>query len=212
MIEIVGFALIFIGGLFVGSFLNVVADRTPKGESPLKGRSHCDYCKENLKAKDLVPLLSYMWIKGKCRYCKEKLSIYYPIAEFLTGLAFVGIAYYLGVFSQASPLIWLNFAYMATIISFLIVILLADIKYKIIPNRVVFPAIFFMLFFMALSFTFIAASSYTQLKADPFGKYLLEVGYWKDQMIFLARSLGITIGTSALLAGFFWFLIFSESV
>lgn len=207
MVELVGLLFIFIAGLFVGSFLNVVADRSPKGESPFKGRSHCEYCKENLKAKDLVPLLSYLAIKGKCRYCSKKLSPYYPISELITGLAFLGIASYLNVFQAGTPLIWINFAYMSTISSFLIIILLADIKYKIIPNKVVFPAIFFMLAIMIVSFGFIAYSSYFQLKADAFGKYLIEVGYWKDQMMFLARSLGITLFTSALLAGFFWFLI-----
>jgi prepilin signal peptidase PulO-like enzyme (type II secretory pathway) len=208
MIEIFGYALIFVGGLFVGSFLNVVADRVPHKKSPLKGRSKCDYCKADLKAKDLIPLLSYAWLKAKCRYCEKKLSLYYPFAEVITGLAFVGVAYYLKVFAATNPYIWINFAYLAVIASFLIVIFLTDVKYKLIPNKIVFPAILFMLIFMIGSFIFIAVSSYTQMKADPFGKYLLEVGYWSDQMMFLLRSLVFTVGSALLLGGFFWLLIF----
>lgn len=207
MVVIAGYALILIAGLFVGSFLNVISDRTPKGKSPLKGRSHCEFCKESLKPKDMVPVLSFLALKGKCRYCNKRLSWYYPISELLTGLIFFGIASYLNVFSAANPLIWINFTYMAVVSSFLIVILLADLKYKIIPNKVVFPAIYFLLFFMIGSLIFIAISSYYQLQADPFGKYLLEVGYWKDQMIFLAKSLGLTIGSATLIGLFFWFLI-----
>lgn len=207
MVEVAGFILIFIAGLFVGSFLNVVADRVSHGKSPLKGRSKCDYCSEDLRTKDLVPLLSYVWLKAKCRYCDKKLSYYYPISEFITGFAFVSIAYYLRVFSQASPFIWLNFTYMAAVASFLIIIFLADVKYKIIPNKVVYPAILFLLIFMIGSFTFIALSSYYQMKADPFGKYLLEVGYWSDQMTFLLRSLGLTIASAIAIAAFFWLLI-----
>lgn len=208
MIEILGYILIFVAGLFVGSFLNVVADRISNGKSPLKGKSKCDYCEENLKAKDLIPLLSYVWLKAKCRYCDKKLSLYYPISELVTGLAFIGVAYYLQVFSVANPFIWINFAYLAIIASFLIIIFLADVKYKIIPNKIVFPAILFLLVFMVGSFTFIALSSYYQMKADPFGKYLLEVGYWSDQMMYLLRSLGLTIGSALLIGGFFWALIF----
>lgn len=108
LIQVVGYATIFIVGNFVGSFLNVVADRTSKQVeakdkekkkfNPFKGRSRCEDCNETLKPKDLVPLLSYASIKGKCRYCKARLSLYYPISEILTGLAFFGLAYYLNIF------------------------------------------------------------------------------------------------------------------
>ncbi len=207
MIEILGLALILIAGLFVGSFLNVVSDRVPAHQSPLKGRSKCPHCNATLAPKDLIPLLSYLLLRGKCRYCGKKISLYYPAAEILTGITYAAIAYYLGVFTQPNPLIWLNFGYLATLASFLIVILFADMKYKLIPNRVVVPAIVFVLFFMIGSFTFIAASSYSQMKADPFGQYLLEVGYWQSQMIYLLQSLLITIVTALLLAGFFKLLI-----
>ena len=69
--------LIFILGLFVGSFLNVLADRLPKEESAIKGRSHCEKCKKELAWFDLIPLLSFIFLKGKCRYCRTSLSFYF---------------------------------------------------------------------------------------------------------------------------------------
>ena len=201
--------LIFIAGVFVGSFLNVVSDRVPAHESPLKGRSRCPHCNAKLAPLDLIPLLSYLLLRGKCRYCGKKISLYYPASEILTGVAFLAIAYYLNVFTQTNALVWFNFAYLATLASFLIVLFLTDIKYKLIPNRIVMPAIIFVLFFMIASFAFIAISSYTQMKADPFGQYLLQVGYWQSQMFYLLRSLLITIFSALVLAGFFKLLIWA---
>lgn len=77
----------FLVGLCVGSFLNVLIYRLPKGLSPAKGRSFCPNCQHRLSAGDLVPLLSYLFLKGRCRYCKEKISPVYPLVELLGGVA-----------------------------------------------------------------------------------------------------------------------------
>jgi len=78
--------LSFLLGLFIGSFLNVCIHRIPKGESVVYPPSHCPNCGRNIKPYDNVPLLSYLILKGRCRYCKEKISIRYPIVELLTGI------------------------------------------------------------------------------------------------------------------------------
>ena len=82
------FVFLFILGLCIGSFLNVVIDRSVRGES-LFGRSHCESCKRKLSGIDLVPLLSFLFLKGKCRFCKAELSFWYPVVEITTGVMFV---------------------------------------------------------------------------------------------------------------------------
>ena len=81
--------LLFVLGLAVGSFLNVLIDRIPQGQSPFKGRSYCDKCKKTLKWYDMIPVLSFLILKGKCRYCRTHISFYYPLVEFITGVMFV---------------------------------------------------------------------------------------------------------------------------
>lgn len=154
--------IIFIFGLFIGSFLNVLGDRIPKGKSPIKGRSHCDNCKKTLKWYDLIPLLSFIMLKGKCRYCKTSLSFYYPIVEFTTGTIFVVVTLF--VLSSFEFSIFnfqflinsqlLNFQllmsliYYLFIVSSLIVIFFADLKYGIIPDKIIFPSIIVSLIYL----------------------------------------------------------------
>ena len=86
---IIGF--IFIIGLVIGSFLNVVILRTVSGESIVFPGSKCPRCQNSLKWYHNIPLLSYIFLKGKCAYCKEHISIQYPIVEFMTGCIFSGL-------------------------------------------------------------------------------------------------------------------------
>lgn len=78
--------LVFIYGIVIGSFLNVCIYRIPSGESLMMPPSHCGSCDTRLRWKDLVPILSYLLLKGRCRYCGEKISIRYPAIEFMTGI------------------------------------------------------------------------------------------------------------------------------
>lgn len=136
---------LFILGLFVGSFLNLVADRVSSGEQIWFGRSHCDYCKAILKVKDLVPLFSFLSTLGRCRYCHKKLSLSYPLSEILTGSLFVLAAMLSGFYSFFDLAHFLGFLYLLIIFSFYIVIFLADAKYQIIPTKVLVPAVFIVL-------------------------------------------------------------------
>ncbi|MEJ5250414.1 MAG: prepilin peptidase [Chthonomonadetes bacterium] len=83
--------VVFIYGAVVGSFLNVLIYRLPRGLSIVKPRSHCPNCKTELGVKDLVPLLSFLWQRGKCRYCGARISWRYFWVELATGLLFLGI-------------------------------------------------------------------------------------------------------------------------
>lgn len=120
---------IFFLGLIVGSFLNCVIYRLEKEESFLKGRSYCPHCRHKLGFLDLIPVLSFILLRGRCRYCQKPISIQYPLIELTTGIIFI----LLFVFS---------FALLVFIISaFLIVIFIYDLKHYIIPDKIVFPAI-----------------------------------------------------------------------
>lgn len=83
------YIIIAILGLVIGSFLNVCIYRIPSGESIVFPPSHCAKCKHKLKSMDLVPLLSFIFLKGRCRYCNEKISIRYPLIESLNAILYL---------------------------------------------------------------------------------------------------------------------------
>lgn len=136
--------LIFLLGLSVGSFLNVVIDRLPVGKSIIRGRSHCDYCKHVLAPNDLIPVVSFFWLGRNCRYCGKKISWQYPIVELTAGLLFV-FTYSFFAYNL------LLFAYHLIIVSGLLAIFITDLKYKIIPDEVlavlIAAALFYLLVF-----------------------------------------------------------------
>jgi prepilin signal peptidase PulO-like enzyme (type II secretory pathway) len=122
-------SIFFIYGLFFGSFFNVVVDRWSINKS-IKGRSKCDNCNYTLKAKNLVPLLSFIWQKGKCSECGMKLSFAYPFAELLTGISFLIVYFAFGL--SVNTIIGIIF------ISTLIISSLTDYKNDKILTKVVF--------------------------------------------------------------------------
>lgn len=133
--------LFFIIGATIGSFLNVLIDRLPKGEQVVKGRSHCDHCHKKLGFFDLVPLLSFLLLGGRCRYCRKKISFFYPLVEFLTGIIFVmSFNFYnpttLASIFPASPAGGQLLTSLVVICS-LIVIFFTDLKYYIIPDEMI---------------------------------------------------------------------------
>ena len=113
-------------GLCMGSFLNCLAWRIVHGESVLKGRSHCDVCGHVLTAKDLVPVVSFLLSRGKCRYCGAKLSRRHLCAEIATGAVYVALLLKYDISLQA--LQWLIFA------SVLLCCAFADLEGYIIPD------------------------------------------------------------------------------
>jgi leader peptidase (prepilin peptidase)/N-methyltransferase len=142
------FLYLFIIGLSIGSFLNVLIDRIPNRKS-INGRSYCDHCKKQIRNIDLIPIFSYLALKGKCRFCHKKISIQYPIIELLTGAVFVLIFF----FTQESEIIIriLNLF----LASFFIVIFFSDLKYQIISDGILiftFITSLFLLIFKNLTF------------------------------------------------------------
>lgn len=120
---------IIILGLCIGSFLNVVIYRLPTGGSVAWPPSACSQCGERLKAKDLVPVFSWLWLKGRCRYCEEAVAWRYPAVELLTGVVFLSLWQLLGPGWQ--------FIQGAVLASILIVITFTDLDHRIIPDKIV---------------------------------------------------------------------------
>jgi leader peptidase (prepilin peptidase) / N-methyltransferase len=206
-IEVLFYFGIFVAGLFIGSFLNVVADRIVKGKSILFGRSACEFCKQTLSAFDLLPLVSYISTLGKCRYCKKSLSIYYPLSEIITGGLFALIAYYMDFFNNSSNVFaWLIFVYFLIVFSFYIIMFLTDVKYGLIPNKIVYPAIIFVLLFTIFNMAYTAIATYRFMTTDSFGQYLFEAGYWHSQMTSMLQSFGLTLVSTLGIGLFFWLL------
>lgn len=146
---------VFIFGLCVGSFLNVVIYRIEKGESIIKGRSHCPFCGHPLEWYDLIPLLSFILLRGKCRYCHHKISWQYPLVELSTGLIFVLVFTEFFSFNIISVF---SVIFLFIISSFLIVIFVSDLKYYAISDKILYPAIFTGLSYFLFNVFFIYRS------------------------------------------------------
>ena len=134
----------FVIGLVFGSFLNVVVYRLKSGEPIGLSRSFCPYCKTTLKWYDLVPLLSFIYLRGRCRYCRKKISWQYPIVEVLSGLLWFFVFYKAsnsGLQVPSSKFQVLGFVYYIFVLSALLVIAVYDFKWRIIPDKIVYPAI-----------------------------------------------------------------------
>lgn len=141
---LLNYLVVFIFGTIIGSFLNVVIDRLPQKESLIKRRSHCEHCRRNLEWYDLIPIVSYLLLRGRCRYCKKTISKYYILVEFLTGCVFVLVTYLLvgqDIARFADVRYLLAIGYYLFILSALISIFFIDLKYGIIPFRIVFTTL-----------------------------------------------------------------------
>ncbi len=136
-------------GLTIGSFLNVCAVRIPKRRSIVFGRSQCPACGHTIPWYDNIPLLSYVLLKGRCRYCQTRISLQYPLVEIFTALVTYGMVHKFGL--SATTLFYLVFVY------FLIVIGLIDLKTRLILNRLLIAllvtGVVLNLFFQVLPFS-----------------------------------------------------------
>jgi len=178
---------VFLLGLCIGSFLNCFVYRLEQ-EKSMKGRSFCPHCKHELNWKDLFPVFSFLFLGGKCRYCRKKISWQYPLVEIATGIIFVLIFL---LSSRALPqqgvaiqsactnlldchvasllAMTLSMTFLFYVASSLIIIFIYDLKHYIIPDKVLFPAII-------IAFLYLLVENFASLKTLNFfllGNYVL---------------------------------------
>ena len=209
--------LVFILGLIIGSFLNVVIYRFGSGMR-VTGRSKCLSCGKTLTAAMLIPLLSFLFMRGRCGYCGTKLSWQYPLVETLTATLFVIAAHVNGLLSMsASSHQFVVFAVEAAIWAVLVVITVYDLKHRIIPDML-------SLLFALLSGGLLLLKWSWGLSVIPFLPFLDSVPVWINAAagVLLAlpfallwlfsggRAMGL--GDAKLAWGIGWFLGFAGGV
>lgn len=182
----------FILGTVIGSFLNVVIYRLPRGENLSKPGSHCPVCGEGIHWYDNVPVFSYVALRGKCRVCKTKISIQYPLIETLTGFLFLLVYFKYGYSLESIK----YFIFVSILISLSII----DIKNYFLPDSLTFSLIILGIILASISgisyeVAFVGASAY----AFPF---LLIYGY--GEYVFKKEAMGF--GDIKLAAGIGSFL------
>jgi leader peptidase (prepilin peptidase) / N-methyltransferase len=146
---------IFIFGLLIGSFLNVVIYRVPLEESIVFPGSHCPNCNAQIKAYDNIPVLGYLWLGGKCRNCKVRISPVYPLVELLVGalyfLCFLKVSYQFQPVQQGSLAYWLALFANIVFVSLIVPLIFIDYRYKILPDVITKPGLPIMLLLRALA-------------------------------------------------------------
>ena len=125
----VAFAL----GAIIGSFLNVVIHRYPREESVVFPASHCPHCNVDIKGYDNVPILSYLWLRGRCRNCHEPISARYPLVELANAL------FYLAIYLRTGPTP--AFVLVAALVSMTIVLIYIDLDIQILPDVIDLPGV-----------------------------------------------------------------------
>lgn len=142
LIQTVSTGLAFVIGAFVGSFLNVAADRLPVGGSVVAPRSYCMTCLQRIAVRDLAPIISYAWLRGRCRHCGVRIPIRVVAVEAVTGALFAFAYLKLGY--------GLAFGAFGACTALLLTIAVIDLEHRVIPNRLVVPASFVLVFLAPL--------------------------------------------------------------
>lgn len=120
-------------GLAIGSFLNVCIYRLPRHESIIFPRSHCPRCGNAVRPYDNVPVLSFLWLSGKCRFCRQPISLQYPLVELLAALAFYASAAEWGF----TPPAFVNSVFLSVIL----ILVFTDYHHQILPNVLTLPGV-----------------------------------------------------------------------
>ncbi len=196
---------VFIFGLLIGSFLNVVIFRYDTGSSVAKGRSKCFTCDKMLHWYELLPLASFLFQAGRCRGCGSKISWQYPLVELATGFAFV-LAYAKAPLEVLSPTGFIIFLLLAKLLSFYVVIAVYDLKHKIIPDLFSYSAALISLVFIGISYLSIGTVDFSQVIAGPL-LFLFFFFFW---FISKGKWMGLGDGKLALSVG--WLLGLSQGI
>jgi prepilin signal peptidase PulO-like enzyme (type II secretory pathway) len=191
--------VLFIFGLAIGSFLNVVAlrydgDHFLLDSKMIGGRSHCTHCGQTLRWFELVPLFSFIIQGGRCRRCKATLSIRYPIVELLSGIIFVAVPFYMGITGAAPWALYVIIAVWIAVFEAFLLMALIDIQLGIIPDEVNIFLLIAGVFLAIFSFVYLGAANHSFL-----GPYAGVFGLQEN--VLWNRSVGALFS-----AAFFWLL------
>lgn len=189
----------FLGAL-IGSFLNVVVHRLPRGESVVRPRSRCPECATELAPRDNVPIVSWLLLGGRCRSCRTSIPARYPLVEGLTALGFAGVVAARGV---GVDLIW-----QLPFVAMLVAVAAIDLERRVVPNRIVGPAAV-LAAICAVAFRLDSVPELVAAGAGAFAFLLVAALVKPDGMgmgdVKLAGVMGLFLGLSvipALLIGF----------
>ena len=125
--------LVFVLGAALGSFLNVVIYRLPRGESLVRPRSHCPHCGAPIAARDNVPIVSYLILRGRCRNCGRPIAARYPLVELTSGILLVAV--------WLASITWLQFLSGGLLVLMLVAITFIDLEHQIVPDLITYPGI-----------------------------------------------------------------------
>lgn len=194
--------ILFICGLVFGSFYNVAGLRIPKGKSIIYPNSHCPKCNHFLTWKDNIPIISYVLLNSKCRYCCLEISKIYPTIELGTGLLFMYAAYQMNEFNLVISIV---------LISLVVLVWITDIHYFVIPNKLL---LFFMSLFIIIRVIQPLSPWYDSLIGFTLSYLLLLLlilisrgGIGAGDVKYLA-TLGFLTGTKVVLLGFVLAVLF----
>lgn len=176
-------------GMIIGSFLNVCIYRIPREESISFPPSHCTNCKNRIRAYDLVPVLSYILLRGKCRYCGEKISIKYPLIELITGVLFMALYIKFGLSFELFKFI--------VFICFLIVIGIIDLETTDVYLKTTLPGIIIGIIFIIIGGCFYGYDVWSYIYGGLLGGGLIYA------IVFLTHGMGSGDAEICLLAGIF---------
>jgi leader peptidase (prepilin peptidase) / N-methyltransferase len=192
------YLILLLYGLALGSFFNVVGLRVPIRKSIVKPRSACPNCHHTLGPLELIPVLSYLLQRGKCRQCKVGISPLYPIIELITGLLFISAPFIMGWTSE----LWIAW----TLISLLVIIAVSDLAYTLIPDKIL---LFFSALFLIERFLIPLQPWWDSLLGAAIGFSLLLIisiiskGGMGGGDIKLYAVIGFAVGTKLMLLSFF---------
>jgi leader peptidase (prepilin peptidase) / N-methyltransferase len=185
----------FILGACLGSFAKALADRSLSNRS-FKGRSECEYCHHKLAFFDLLPIFSYLFLQGKCRYCHKALSKEYVGVEVVSGLL-VALAFFTAnipgfdysdswmLISQIYDLVFQVF-----VIVVLVIVFITDLKKTIIPDRITYPAIIISLIALISITVYKIYWLYTSMDGSVLGRYLIEkTNYFQRHALYTAEPM-----------------------
>jgi leader peptidase (prepilin peptidase)/N-methyltransferase len=127
------YALASLVGLALGSFFNVVITRLPRGEQVITGRSRCPHCRTPLAWRDNLPLVSYFWLKGRCRFCGASISLRYPLVELGAGCLAAALWWRF----PASPLLWVYGPFCGALLTLSAI----DLEHRLLPDAITLPGI-----------------------------------------------------------------------